>query len=358
MIDNKNIKNRKHPRGMLGKTPWNKGLTYKINPKKKIGKYVSCEICSKSFYVVPSLEKQKKTCGSKRCFKIWKSIQARELGYGKWMIGKKLPKNTIEKIKKTQLEKIKNGYISPLKGKPSWNKGIPLTEEHKLNLRKAKENEKERPWAKTGKDIPCANCGKMIYKNKFQIINYKNHYCSDECTGRQRRTCSDETILKAFTNEKLTLKEICNKYHTDRIVVKRILKINGIEKEIYDRWKERISKSTKKHRPKQIIPTKDTSIEVKIQNFLKQLGIEFFTHQYIKEIEHGYQCDILIPSMNLVIECDGDYWHKYPIGNDIDHIRTSELLSKGFKVLRLWENEIKVMDINKFKYILEQRRKR
>ena len=95
-----------------------------------------------------------------------------------------------------------------------------------------------------------------------------------------------------------------------------------------------------------------SSIETKIQDFLKQLGIEFFTHQYIN-INHGYQCDILIPSMNLVIECDGNYWHKYPVGKEIDNIRTKELLEKGFKVLRLWEFEIKEMNINNFKKILE-----
>jgi very-short-patch-repair endonuclease len=103
-----------------------------------------------------------------------------------------------------------------------------------------------------------------------------------------------------------------------------------------------------------IIPLRDTRIEVKIQNFLKQLNIDFFTHQYIKEIEHGYQCDILVPSMSLIIECDGDYWHKYPIGNELDHIRTKELMEKGFKVLRLWENEIKVMNVNKFKERLNE----
>jgi len=103
----------------------------------------------------------------------------------------------------------------------------------------------------------------------------------------------------------------------------------------------------KKNRVSQIFPKFDTKIEVKIQNFLKQLNINFFTHQYIQQIEHGYQCDIFIPSMNLVIECDGNYWHKYPIGNDIDHIRTKELLEKGFKVLRLWEHEIKDMNIDK-----------
>ena len=113
------------------------------------------------------------------------------------------------------------------------------------------------------------------------------------------------------------------------------------------RSKETIQKliEIRKH---SIFPKKDSSIEIKIQNFLKKLGISFFTHQYIN-IEHGYQYDILIPSLNLVVEVDGDYWHKYPIGRDIDHIRTSELIEKGFKVLRLWEHEIRKMSITNFK---------
>ena len=119
-----------------------------------------------------------------------------------------------------------------------------------------------------------------------------------------------------------------------------------------------LSKEERKQKRAKQNPTFMSSIEVKIQNFLKQLKIEFFTHQYMKEIEHGYQCDILIPSMNLVIECDGDYWHKYPIGNELDHIRTKELIEKGFKVLRLWEIEIKSMDINQFKNKLYQKIKK
>ncbi len=139
-----------------------------------------------------------------------------------------------------------------------------------------------------------------------------------------------------------------------------------VRKKISDKLKGRIGtfkgkyhsseakEKIKQARAKQIFPIKDTKIEVKIQMFLKELGYEFFTHQYMKEIEHGYQCDILIPSMNLVIECDGVYWHKYPIGNNIDHIRTKELLEKGFKVLRLWEKEINVMNIIQFKGRLEK----
>lgn len=115
---------------------------------------------------------------------------------------------------------------------------------------------------------------------------------------------------------------------------------------------EKVTLAQKEWRMNTILPTRDTSIEIKIQNFLKQLNIDFFTHQYIKQIEHGYQCDVLIPSMNLIIECDGNYWHKYPIGREIDKIRTKELIEKGFKVLRLWEHEINNMQLEDFKIIL------
>jgi very-short-patch-repair endonuclease len=102
------------------------------------------------------------------------------------------------------------------------------------------------------------------------------------------------------------------------------------------------------------LPVKDTTIEIKIQSFLKQSNIDFFTHQFITEIKHGYQCDILIPSLNMVIECDGDYWHKYPTGTENDKIRTKELLEKGFKVLRLWEHEIRLMDLDEFRIRLNR----
>jgi len=50
----------------------------------------------------------------------------------------------------------------------------------------------------------------------------------------------------------------------------------------------------------------------------------------------------------MIIECDGNYWHNYPMGRGIDDIRTKELIQKGFKVLRLWEHEIKAMNLKDF----------
>lgn len=123
-------------------------------------------------------------------------------------------------------------------------------------------------------------------------------------------------------------------------------------------------------RSKQIFPMQDTTIEIIIQNFLKQLGIEFLTHQYIKNINHRFQCDIFIPVQEgiiqkTIIECDGDYWHGntkiYSKFNDWqlkqiaeDKIRNKELIERGFKVIRIWENEIRILSIEDFKNKLEE----
>ena len=112
--------------------------------------------------------------------------------------------------------------------------------------------------------------------------------------------------------------------------------------------------AVKESRKHQIFPMKDSSIEVKMQNLLKELGIEFLTHQYMNEIEHGYQCDILVPSKKLIIECFGNYWHNYPYAKEVDIQRCNELRAKGWKVFVFWENEIKAMQIDDLKLVLEK----
>ena len=85
---------------------------------------------------------------------------------------------------------------------------------------------------------------------------------------------------------------------------------------------------------------KDSSIEMSMQKELKERSIQFVKHKFIDNIKHSYSCDIFIMP-NIVIECDGDYWHKYPKGLDIDKNRNKELQEKGYLILRYWEREIK-----------------
>lgn len=147
--------------------------------------------------------------------------------------------------------------------------------------------------------------------------------------------------------------------------IKSFIKDKKFEEYYGEKKAGELKEKIRDKRAKQIFPVNDTSIEIKIQNFLKQLGISFFTHQYIN-IKHKYRCDILIPSINLIIELDGDYWHGNPLfypeeqliqrqkeQKERDCIRTKELQEKGFKVLRLWENDIKKMELNDFKNKIE-----
>jgi len=230
------------------------------------------------------------------------------LGQNSWLKGKKVDRELYPNMghfqKHTEDTRIKIGILS--KGREGYWLGKKLSEEHKQKIGDKNRGHKNSEEA----------------RNKISIAN----------KGKVR---TEEVRKKISESRKELFKEGKN--------------IHGFEKgyKMSEEHKNKIIKA----RAKQILPLKDTKIEVKIQSFLKQLGIDFLTHQY-PNIEHNYQCDILIPSMNLVIECDGNYWHKYPIGNDLDHIRTKELLEKGFKVLRLWEFEINKMSIDKFKELV------
>ncbi|MFA6073997.1 MAG: NUMOD3 domain-containing DNA-binding protein [Candidatus Woesearchaeota archaeon] len=127
----------------------------------------------------------------------------------------------------------------------------------------------------------------------------------------------------------------------------------------------------KEARAKQVTPFKDTSIEVKIQNFLTLLKVEYIAHKYISEIENRYCCDIFIPlqrgiKQKIIIECDGDYFHANPDfysneklnkrqieQRERDELRNKQLTEKGYKVIRLWEHDIKRMELNNFESIIK-----
>lgn len=273
-----------------------------------------------------------------------------------------------EETKKKLSEIVKQRWKNGGYNRNGYWLGKHLSPEHKLNISSGGKGKNKKPKSKEQKNKQ-SNTMKKLYVEGKLIPHCKGKTKENYEPLRIGTEKASETRKKLIIEGKLNVTKNLGIYakkgwkQTDEI--KRIIskKNKGIIKN--DEWKKKIIESkiknkTTKHSEKtkekirekrilQIFPKFDTKIEIKIQNFLKQLGISFFTHQYIKEIKHGYQCDILIPSMSLVIECDGDYWHKYPVGTEIDYIRTKELIQKGFKILRLWENEIKVMELNDFK---------
>lgn len=79
-----------------------------------------------------------------------------------------------------------------------------------------------------------------------------------------------------------------------------------------------------------------SNIEKRLADYLIENKISFICQfRYEKGI-----ADFFIKP-NLIVEVDGDYWHNLPKVKIRDKKQTKFLESKGYKVLRLWEHEIK-----------------
>jgi len=259
------------------------------------------------------------------------------------------------------------------KGQVPWMKGKHHTEETRKKISEISKKRWQNPYyrkhmSKVHKGKPSLRKGKHIQTNTGRTHFKKGliPWNKGKQWSKEQRKKLRVAIKKAMANPEV-------KKRLSEALKGRISPRKG--KQWSKEMRKKLSITIKKgmanpetrkklreHRAKQIIPVKDTKIEVKIQNFLNKLNIEFMTHKYIKKIDHSYRCDIFIPSKNLIIECDGDYWHgninnsqikilnKHQIKQKArDKIRTKELTEKDFKVLRLWRSDIKKMTINDFK---------
>lgn len=207
-------------------------------------------------------------------------------------------------------------------------------------------------------------------KSRSKSINCKCLTCGKEFTSlecRHRKFCS----CKCFRHTEDTLKKMKHKpkNFSERIkqtyidnpdlknkraknVPSKIFKKEKLQ-QIYKKRNDSLKKFYKAHperierireqRLKQILPIKDTSIEIALQEELKSRNIEFIAHPTIG----CFQPDIYIPSLNTVIFADGCYWHRCPIHGKTynpnkwrDDAVNKYLEEKDYIYYRFWEHEI------------------
>jgi very-short-patch-repair endonuclease len=137
-------------------------------------------------------------------------------------------------------------------------------------------------------------------------------------------------------------------------VKKEIKKVHKIKK-----VKKIVSQGKKKHKE-----YGTSKLEEKFaKEFLEKLGVNY-VYQYKAE-SIGRCFDFYIPSANLIIEIDGDYWHSYNVEYEnmtptqkrnkrVDEAKDKWAVFHGIPVLRIWEHDInknptKVMQILKEK---------
>lgn len=82
---------------------------------------------------------------------------------------------------------------------------------------------------------------------------------------------------------------------------------------------------------------KPTKIEIAMQDCLDRIGVA-----YVSQAEIGWwSCDFLITDTNLIIECDGDYWHSIETVKSKDIRKDKSLRAIGYDVLRITETDIR-----------------
>jgi len=98
---------------------------------------------------------------------------------------------------------------------------------------------------------------------------------------------------------------------------------------------------------KEILKGNPSKLEFTFADMLVGLGIDFI-HQY--EVD-GFDYDFYIPSKNILIEVDGDYWHGNPEkftelnsmqrkNRGLDRLKTKHAADRNYQLLRFWENDI------------------
>ena len=83
---------------------------------------------------------------------------------------------------------------------------------------------------------------------------------------------------------------------------------------------------------------KNTLIERLMEAELKRRCLKFISQFPVGGIGIA---DFFLPDSKIIIECDGDYWHKRLGREDKDTNRDFQLNFKGYKTYRFWESEIK-----------------
>lgn len=208
----------------------------------------------------------------------------------------------------------------------------------------------------------CEMCGKEfeVYKKA------KKRFCSDECRVKYQNTdefknkrintmlsiygkksvgngATAERLEEYEKNRKKKYEELCNKSDLEILeyLDKHILLVK-----CKNCGKEFVTNNLS-YLPYEKIHCKYCSDEykdykpaIKIYELLDSLGVEYIKND--RQLIHPFELDVYIPSKNLAIEVDGNFWHSELVGKDKEyHInKTKKCNEKGIKLIHIYEDEI------------------
>jgi G:T-mismatch repair DNA endonuclease (very short patch repair protein) len=187
-------------------------------------------------------------------------------------------------------------------------------------------------------------------------------YSSAEISEKRKLNCVNAMKSESYKNKlsdsmkrySLTPKgraRLANKPVTQR------MKLSNFERWIIDYGIEEAELRQIDWQKKNKLPkkSKDTQPELKFSCLLDELGICY--EKQFKKIPRIY-CDFYLPTYNMIVEVDGDYWHANPNNykpDDIigvkklkayeiwecDQSRNNRIIKAGYNLMRIWASDLK-----------------
>lgn len=182
------------------------------------------------------------------------------------------------------------------------------------------------------------NSTKLKQSSSHKLLNQ----LTPEIVSRRRKSSKQTAIKNGYANgwspssrkkRKLKLSNLSGKYG-ERPCDITFMKKYGMTSVEYRRLKMRQSN--------------ETSIEKKVRLLLTKYNIKFKQEFLYK----GHYFDFLLIDYNIIIECDGDYFHGYGIlienmdkiqyNTHLNDIKKTKFINQSeFKLIRFWEHEIR-----------------
>lgn len=246
--------------------------------------------------------------------------------------------------------------------------GRPLTEKHKRKISEANSGSKNHFFGRLHSE---ESKQKMSDGHKHNPSQYwKNKHRSEETRqktseslkGRKLAESTKQKISKSLIGRFAGKKNpFYGGHHTEESKAKLSEAHRGKQNPFFGRRhsietrkkmsEHHVGMTGKKHSPETIRKiiegnrsglTKNTSIEITIQNELNSRGVNYQTHLPVCGV-----CvpDIVFPERRVAVFADGDYWHSKEFKNGMawkkDRNQDKVLGENGWRVFRFWGHELR-----------------
>lgn len=191
----------------------------------------------------------------------------------------------------------------------------------------------------------CQQCGKKYYRIKSWAKGSK--YCCRKCFNESRKGKNNPVYRikdRKAVNKKISegvLKSKKHKMAMNSKVRSAKLRKARLGKKASKETKEKCRINALNTLQKMRDKGKISNIERITEKELIKNNIEY---QAQKRLLNITQADFYLPYYNIVLYCDGDYWHNLPNYVKRDKRINKKLKENGYNVLRFWEHEINKMN--------------